>query len=368
MSKRDYYEVLGVSKEASESDIKKAYRKIALQYHPDRNTGDKTAEEKFKEAAEAYEVLSNSEKRQQYDQFGHDGLRGGAGGFSGGMSMEDIFSQFGDVFGSTFGGGGFGGFGRQQSRGSNLRIRLKLTLSEIANGVEKKVKVSRLKMAEGTTHKRCTTCRGTGQVTQIRRTILGQLQTSTPCSICRGSGRMADHIPAGADRNGQIKKEEVVSIKIPPGISEGIQLKVSGKGNEAPFGSYSGDLLVLIEEKEDEQLKREGKNIHYDLYISFSEAVLGCSKDIPTVSGGKARIKLAPGTQSGKILRLRGKGVSDMSSYGKGDLLVHVNVWTPQHLTKEQRKFFQSMEEDSNFVPEPSKEKSFFDKVKEMFE
>ena len=363
MSKRDYYEVLGVSKGASVSEIKKSYRKIALKHHPDRNPGDKIAEEKFKEAAEAYEILSNSEKRQRYDQFGHEALRSSDGGFGQGMSMEDIFSQFGDVFGSAF-----GGFGRQESRGgSDLRIKLRLTLSEIANGVEKKVKVSRFKMAKGATYKTCTTCRGTGQITQIRRTILGQMQTSTPCTRCRGGGKMADHIPAGANSNGLVKKEEVVSIKIPAGVSEGIQLKISGKGNEAPFGGYPGDLLVLIEEKEDQQLKREGKNLHYDLYISFSEAVLGCSKDIPTVSG-KARIKLDSGTQSGKILRLRGKGMPHVSSYGKGDLLVHINVWTPQHLTKEQKKFFLSMEQDSNFEPEPSKEKSFFDKVKEMFE
>ena len=367
MSKRDYYKVLGVSKEAPENEIKKAYRKIALKYHPDRNSGDKMAEEKFKEAAEAYEVLSNSEKRQTYDRFGHDGLRGEDGGFSGGMSVEDIFKQFGDVFGSTFGRGGFSGFRMQESRGSDLRIKLKLTLSEIANGIEKKIKVSRLKTAKGVTYKTCATCRGTGQITQVRRTILGQMQTSSTCHICRGAGKMVDYIPSGVNRDGLIKKEEIVPIKIPAGVSEGIQLKVEGKGNEAPFGGIPGDILVLIEEQEDKHLKREGKNLHYDLYISFPEAVLGCSKDIPTISG-KARIKLVPGTQSGKILRLRGKGVSDLRSYGKGDLLVHVNVWTPQHLTKEQKKIFQSMEEDVNFTPEPSKEKSFFQKVKEMFE
>ncbi|MEM8765694.1 MAG: molecular chaperone DnaJ, partial [Bacteroidota bacterium] len=352
--KQDYYEVLGISKNASAAEIKKAYRKKAIEFHPDKNPGDTQAEEMFKKAAEAYEVLSDPDKKAKYDQFGHAAFEGGAGFGGGGMNMEDIFSQFGDIFGSAFGGGfsGFGGFGGGQRRvkGSNLRIRVKLTLDEVAQGVEKKVKVRRKMQADGVTYKSCQTCNGTGQVTKITNTILGRMQTATSCATCGGIGEEIDNRPSGSDAQGMVAVEETVSIKIPPGVEEGMQLKVSGKGNGAPGNGIPGDLLVAIETVEHDTLKREGDNLHYDLYISFSEAVLGSSKEIDAI-GGKVRIKLEPGIQSGKILRLRGKGISSLSGYGSGDLLVHVNVWTPKVLNKEQKEFFQRMQNDENFEP-----------------
>lgn len=366
--KEDYYEILEVSKSASAAEIKKAYRKKALQYHPDKNPGDHNAEAMFKKAAEAYEVLSDPNKRSRYDQFGHRAFEGGGFG-GGGMNMEDIFSQFGDIFGGAFGGGfgGFGGGGRRTVKGSNLRIRVQLTLEEIANGVEKKIKVKRKKLAQGTTFKTCTTCNGMGQVTRIQNTILGRMQTSAPCSSCGGLGQIVDSKPANADAEGMLLTEETVSIKIPAGVVDGMQLKVSGKGNDAPGNGIAGDLLVAIEEKPHETLQREGDNLHYDLYISFSEAALGTSKEIETVTG-KVRIKIEDGTQSGKILRLRNKGIPSINGYGTGDLLVHVNVWTPKSLSREQREFFEKMSEDAHFQPKPEKEdKSFFEKVKDMF-
>ncbi|QBA64687.1 molecular chaperone DnaJ [Muriicola soli] len=368
--KQDFYEILGISKSASAAEIKKAYRKKALEYHPDKNPGDAKAEEMFKKSAEAYEVLSDPDKRARYDQYGHAAFEGGGFG-GGGMNMEDIFSQFGDIFGSAFGGsfGGFGGFGGGQRRvkGSNLRIRVKLSLEEVAEGVEKKVKVKRKVKADGVTYKTCSTCNGNGQVTKITNTILGRMQTAATCSSCGGSGQIIDHRPADADAQGLKVVEETVSIKIPAGVENGMQLKVSNKGNEAPGNSIPGDLLVAIETKEHETLKREGDNLHYDLYVSISDAVLGTSKEIDTV-GGKVRIKLEPGIQSGKILRLRGKGINNLNGYGSGDLLVHVNVWTPKELNKEQREFFEKMSQNENFEPKPEKsDKSFFEKVKDMF-
>jgi len=366
--KEDYYEVLGISKSASDSEIKKAYRKQALKYHPDKNPGDKEAEEKFKLAAEAYEVLSNADKRARYDQYGHQAFDG-SGGFGGGnMNMDDIFSQFGDIFGSAF-GGGFGGFGGGQRvvKGSNLRIRVSLTLEEIANGVEKKIKVKRKVQAPGTSYKTCPTCQGTGQVTKIANTILGRMQTSSPCQSCGGSGQVIDRQGSGGDAQGMLAKEETVSVKIPAGVVDGMQLKVSGKGNAAPGNGVAGDLLVLISEKEHDLLKREGDNLHYDLYVSLPDAVLGASKEIETVTG-TVRIKLEPGVQSGKILRLRGKGIPSINGYGRGDLLVHVNVWTPKTLNKAQKEFFENMRQDEHFQPKPEKgDKSFFEKVKDMF-
>ena len=375
MAKQDYYEVLGISKSASAAEIKKAYRKMAIKYHPDKNPDDATAEENFKKAAEAYEVLSDDNKKARYDQFGHaafDGPQGGGGFGGGGMNMEDIFSQFGDIFGGGFGGGfgGFGGGGSRQARvkGSNLRIRVKLTLEDIANGVEKKVKVRRKVQAEGVTYKTCSTCNGSGQQMRVTNTILGRMQTATTCSTCSGAGEMIDKKPNGADAQGLVVTEETVSINIPEGVTEGVQLKVGGKGNEAPGkNSIPGDLLVLIEELPHENLKREGSNIHYDLYINFSEAVLGVSKEVETVTG-KVKIKVDAGTQSGKILRLKGKGLPSIERYGNGDFLIHINVWTPQELSKEQRKFFNQMMSDENFTPNPkTSDKSFFEKVKDMF-
>ncbi|MEW4922850.1 molecular chaperone DnaJ [Algibacter sp. 2305UL17-15] len=373
MAKRDYYEILGISKGASAAEIKKAYRKKAIEFHPDKNPDDKNAEAKFKEAAEAYEVLSDDNKKARYDQYGHQAFEGGGfGGGGGGMNMDDIFSQFGDIFGGGgFGGGGFSGFGggggQRRVKGSNLRIRVKLTLEEIANGVEKKIKVKRKIQAPGTTYKTCSTCNGSGQVTRITNTILGRMQTSAPCNACGGAGQTIDKKPADADAQGLKVSEETVSIKIPAGVVDGMQLKVSGKGNEAPGNGISGDLLVAIEEIDHENLQREGDNLHYDLYVSFPEAVLGTSKEIDTVTG-KVRIKVEAGVQSGKILRLRGKGIPSINGYGKGDLLVHVNVWTPKTLNKQQKEFFETMVEDEHFSPKPeSSDKSFFEKVKDMF-
>ncbi len=372
--KKDFYEILGIDKGATAAEIKKAYRKKAIKYHPDKNPDDKTAEEKFKKAAEAYEVLSDDNKKARYDQYGHaafengGGGSGGFGGFSGGgMNMDDIFSQFGDIFGG--GGGGFGG-GRHVTRvkGGNMRIRVKITLEDIAKGVEKKVKVKRKVQADGVTFKTCTTCNGQGQVMRVTNTILGRMQTSATCPTCHGAGQSLDNQPKGSDSNGMVLKEETVSIKIPAGVSDGVQLKVTGKGNEAPGeNSVPGDLIVLIEEMPHESLTREGMNLHYDLYVNFSEAVLGESKEIETVSG-KVKIKIDAGTQSGKILRLRGKGLPSIERYGTGDLLVHVNVWTPQNLSKDQKEFFEKNSNDENFEPNPSKsDKSFFEKVKDMF-
>ena len=374
--KEDFYDILGISKGATAAEIKKAYRKKAVQYHPDKNPGDDTAEANFKKAAEAYEVLSDDNKRARYDQYGHQAFEGGGGGGGfggGGMNMDDIFSQFGDIFGGAFGGGGggFSGFGggggQRRVKGSNLRIRVKLTIEEIANGVEKKIKVKRKKQAAGVSYKTCTTCNGAGQVTKIQNTILGRMQTSAPCTTCGGAGQMIDKRPDGADAQGLIIDEETVSIKIPAGVVDGMQLKVTGKGNEAPGNGIAGDLLVAIEEKDHEFLQREGDNLHFDLYVSISEAVLGTSKEIDTVTG-KVRIKIEEGVQSGKILRLRGKGIPSINGYGKGDLLVHVNVWTPKTLNKEQKQFFEKMATDDNFMPNPETgDKSFFEKVKDMF-
>ncbi len=371
MSKRDYYEVLGVGRNATTDEIKKAYRKIAIQNHPDKNPGDNEAEERFKEAAEAYEILSNDEKRQRYDRFGHQGV-GGSGGFGGaGMSMDDIFSQFGDIFGgggspfeSFFGGGRSG---RRTRKGTNLRIKIKLDLQEIANGVEKKIKVNRLKVDPSTTFKHCPSCNGTGQIKKVMNTMLGQMMSTSTCPTCGGAGQTVDKRGPGTDSSGMKREEEVISINIPAGVTEGMQLSMSGKGNEVA-GGIPGDLLILIEEKTDSVLKRDGNNVIYDLYISFTDAALGSSSEVPTIDG-KVKIKIEPGTQSGKILRLRGKGIKDIDGYGRGDQLIHVNIWTPKNLTKEERSILETLKDSKNFEPDPSRaEKGFFERMKEFFE
>ncbi|MCH2197657.1 MAG: molecular chaperone DnaJ [Flavobacteriales bacterium] len=370
MAKRDYYEVLGVSKGATDSEIKKAYRKLALKYHPDKNPDDKEAEEKFKEAAEAYEVLSNAQKKQQYDQFGHDGMRGGFGGGGGGMNMDDIFSQFGDIFGGAFGGGGFGGGGQRAGRrtkGSNLRIKVKLTLEEVAEGVQKKIKVFKQVPAEGVQYDTCPTCKGTGQVRRVTNTFLGQMATTSTCPTCHGAGKTVTSKPKDADEFGLKREEKIVTIDIPAGVEEGMQLNVRGEGNAGPFGGISGDLLVVIEEIEHDVLKRNGNNLHYDLYLNFVDAAIGASTEVPLVNG-RAKIKVDPGTQSGKIVRLRGKGLPSVDSYGNGDLLVNINVWTPQKLSSEEKELLEKLRDSENFKPNPSnKDKGFFQKVKEMF-
>ena len=366
--KRDYYEVLGVSKNADESEIKKAYRKLAIKYHPDKNPDDASAEDKFKEAAEAYEVLSNSEKRAQYDRFGHAGM-GGQGGFGGGMNMDDIFSQFGDVFGSAF-GGSFGGSrsgGSRTVRGTNLRVKMKLTLEEIAAGVKKKIKVNKLVNAEGVTYKNCSTCNGTGRITRVSQTFLGAMQTQSACHVCQGAGKMIDKKPADSDAQGLKRQEEVIEIEIPAGVEEGMQLSVTGKGNAGPFNGVPGDLIVVIEEVEHDELRRDSENLHFDAIVSFIDATLGESIEVPTVSG-KVKIKVDPGTQSGKVLRLKGKGLPVLQGYGTGDLFVHIHIWTPTKLSKEEREILEKMKDSENFKPgSESDQKGFFGRMKDMF-
>ena len=368
--KRDYYEVLGISKSADESEIKKAYRKLALQYHPDKNPDDSTAEDKFKEAAEAYEVLSNAEKRAQYDRFGHAGM--GQGGAGAGMNMDDIFSQFGDIFGNAFGGGfggsrGSSGGGSRVVKGSNLRVKMKLTLEEIALGVKKKIKVQKLVQADGVTFKTCATCNGSGRITRVSQTFLGAMQTQSACHSCQGAGQMIDKKPGDTDSMGLRKQEEIIEIEIPAGVEDGMQLSVRGKGNAGPFNGVNGDLIIVIEEIEHLELKRENENVHYTAIVSFADAALGASLEIPTLSG-KAKIKIDPGTQSGKVLRLRGKGLPNIQGYGQGDQLVHVHVWTPTKLSKEEKEWIEKNRESESFKPrESEKDAGFFKRMRDMF-
>jgi molecular chaperone DnaJ len=386
--KRDYYETLGVSKGVGADEIKKAYRKVAMQYHPDRNPGDKAAEEKFKEAAEAYEVLSDADKKAQYDRYGHAGVsgngRGAGGGFgSSGMNMEDIFSQFGDVFGDDVFGNFFGGGQRSRGgqrsqgvRGSNLRVKLKLAFEEIAKGVKKNIKVKKYvhcNTCNGSGAKdkgsiqTCKTCGGSGQVRRVQNTFLGQMQTVTTCPACNGEGTAITAKCGPCKGEGRIYSEETVSIDIPAGVQEGMQLNVNGKGNAGERGGMNGDLIILIEEEPHKDLQRDGLNVAYDLYISFPDAVSGIQVEVPTIDG-RAKIKIPTGTQSGKIFRLKGKGFPAVNSYEKGDQLIHVNVWTPQHVSSEEKAALEKMSQSSNFKPQPDKnEKGFFDKIREMF-
>jgi molecular chaperone DnaJ len=382
--KRDYYEILSIQKSASGEEIKKAYRKVAMQFHPDRNPGDKVAEEKFKEAAEAYEVLSDAERKAQYDRFGHAGLSGNGRGFHGGnMNMDDIFSQFGDIFGddifgSFFSGGRRGG-GASRSRGvrgSNLRIKLKLNYEEIAKGVTKNIKVKKhvtctTCSGSGARDKgsvqTCNTCGGSGQVRKVSNTFLGQMQTVTTCPTCNGEGTVVTAKCTACKGEGRVYGEETVTIDIPAGVQEGMQLSVSGRGNAGERGGAPGDLIVLIEEEAHEELHRDGLNVAFELHISFTDAIFGTQLEVPTIDG-KAKIKIPAGTQSGKIFRLKGKGFPSVNSYEKGDQLIHVNIWTPQHLTPEEKAMLEKLGQSANFQPKPDKnEKNFFDKVREMF-
>lgn len=387
MAKRDYYEILGVTKSASADEIKKAYRKVAMQYHPDRNPGDKAAEEKFKEAAEAYEVLSDQDKRAQYDRFGHAGVSGnGRGGFGGGagMNMDDIFSQFGDIFGddifgSFFGGqarGGGGGRGRG-SRGSNLRIKIKLTFEEMAKGATKTVKVKKYVgcttcggngAKDKNAFQKCTTCGGSGQVRKVSNTFLGQMQTVATCPSCNGEGSTITNKCGNCKGDGRVYGEETVTMDIPAGVQEGMQLNMQGKGNAGERGGMPGDLIILIEEEAHEQLQREGLNVVYDLHISIPDAVFGAQVEVPTIDG-KAKIKIPAGTQGGKIFRLKGKGFPSVNnSYEKGDQLIHVNVWIPQQVSAEEKAMIEKLQSSPNFTPKPDKsDKSFFEKIREMF-
>ncbi len=394
MTKRDYYEILGVSKGATAEEIKKAYRKTALKYHPDRNPDDKAAEEKFKEAAEAYEVLSDPNKKARYDQFGHAGVSGNGGfggGAPGGMNVEDIFEHFGDIFGDIFGGGRSGGFGGggfggsstrtrrgrpQGERGTNLRVKLKLDLEEIATGIQKKIKIKKFVNCEScggsgakdsSAFHTCGTCNGNGVVVKVTETFLGRMQTTTTCPSCRGEGRIIKANCGTCSGEGRNYKETSVSIDIPQGVEDGMQLSLSGKGNAGKRGGPSGDLIIVIEENKHPSFTRDGMNLIHELFISFPEAVLGANIEVPTIDG-KARIKIPEGTQSGKIFRLKGKGLPSVRGRGKGDQLIHVNVWTPKKLSKQERAVLESWKGNKNFDPIPDDEhRGFFDKMKDFF-
>lgn len=391
MAKRDFYEILGVSRNATPDEIKKAYRATAMKYHPDRNPNNKEAEEKFKEAAEAYEVLSDPQKRAKYDRFGHAGMggaaSGGGGGFSGGgMSMEDIFEHFGDIFG----GGGessfenFFGGGRSQrgqrtkgQRGSNLRVKVKLNYQEIAKGVQKKIKVKKQILCQtcngsGAKDKNaiqtCSTCSGSGYMRKVTNTILGQMSTTTTCPTCHGEGQTITSKCPNCRGEGRVYGEETITIDIPAGVSEGMQLSMSGRGNAGERGGAPGDLIIFIEEEQAEDLKREGPNVVYDLHISFIDAALGTSLEVPTIDG-KVKIKIKPGTQGGELFRLKDKGFPILNSHQRGDQLIHVNIWTPKHLTNEEKSTLEKLKAAFNFQPHPEKgEKGFFEKMREYFE
>jgi len=389
MTRRDYYEILEVGRDATPEELKKAYRKQAIKFHPDKNPGKKDTEEKFKEAAEAYEVLSDPNKRKRYDQFGHAGVSNGGGhsGFGGGgMSMEDIFSHFGDIFGggggndpfSSFFGGGGGRRGKTVNRGSNLRVKVKLTLEEIAHGVEKKIKVNKYLSCNtcqgtgargGSSYSTCSTCRGTGHVSRVTSTFLGQMQTTQTCPNCGGEGQIITDKCTDCAGNGVVKGEEVISIRIPAGVSEGMQLSMGGKGNAAARGGVAGDLLIQIEEIAHDRFVRDGNNLLYEHYIAFSEAALGSNAEIPTIDG-KVKIKIEPGTQSGKVLRLRGKGLNSINGYeGKGDLLISIIVWTPKILSKEEKAILEKLGNSDNFKPSPGeRDKNIFSRMKDLFE
>ena len=387
-TKRDYYEVLGVARTATAEEIKKAYRKKAIEYHPDRNTGNKEAEEKFKEAAEAYEILSDTAKRERYDRFGHAATDSGAGGFGGGMSMDDIFSNFGDIFGGHFGSAfrgfasGFGGgfydssSSRKTSKGSNLRVKVQISLNDVATGVEKKLKVNKLVACshcggsgakDASSIKTCTTCGGSGIVTQVQRTILGSMQTQSYCPSCNGTGRVITDKCRHCSGEGVVRAEEIIPVNIPAGIEDGMQFTVRGKGNAARNGGIAGDLIVLVEEEPHEELIRDGSDLIYNLMLDLPTAILGGTVEIPTITG-KVKVKIDKGTQPNKVLRLRNKGLPHLQAYGTGDLLVNINVYIPENLSADERKTFEQFHNSPNFSPKPDDEKGFFNRFKNMFD
>lgn len=382
-TKRDYYEILGVSRNAEAEEIKKSYRKVAMQYHPDRNPNNKEAEDKFKEAAEAYEVLSDPQKRARYDRMGHEGVRGGSaggGGFSGGMDMDDILRNFGDIFGDMFGGaraGGSNGTRRGGRTGTNLRVKIKMTLAEIANGAQKTVKVKKHVACDtcqgsgakdSNSYTTCQTCAGQGAVRQVTNTFLGQMASTVTCPTCKGEGKIITNACTSCKGEGRVYGEETISIDIPAGVNDGIQLSMSGKGNAGERSAPPGDLLISIEEIPDEHLRRDGTDVTYTLYINFVDAALGNNSiEIPTI-GGKAKIKIPAGTQSGKVFRLKGKGLPQLNGRVAGDQLVEVQIWTPKTLTQKEMDILESLRNSANFHPNPTKnEKGFYDKIKDMF-
>jgi molecular chaperone DnaJ len=380
-AKRDYYEILGVEKNANADDIKKAYRKMAIKYHPDKNPDDKEAEEKFKEAAEAYEVLSDADKRSRYDQFGHAGVQGQQGFGGGGMSMDDIFEHFGDIFGGgnpfeSFFGGGRGGSRRRTYKGSDLRVKVQLSLQDIANGVNKKIKVKKSVSCSScggsgaknrNAYRNCSACGGSGQVKRATNTFLGQMYTTSTCTSCNGEGRIISDQCPDCRGDGRVMGEEIIDIKIPAGVTDGVQLSVNGKGNAAPRGGVPGDLIVVIEEKDDKYLRREGVNVVYELYMNIADVALGTQVEVPTIDG-KAKINIPSGTQGGKVFRLRHKGIPELNGYGRGDQLIHVNIWVPHKLSTEEKRILKQLKESSNFNPAVNaSENGFFDKMKDIF-
>lgn len=383
MAKRDYYEVLGVTKSATVEEIKKAYRKKAIQFHPDKNPGDKQAEENFKEAAEAYDILSDATKRQRYDQFGHAGVGGAASGGAGGFTMDDIFSQFGDIFGGHFGGfGGFSGFGgsrgggRRMNRGSDLRVKVKLTLKEVASGVEKKIKVKKYVPCshcggngaeDASSMSTCSTCKGSGVVTRIANTILGQMQTQSTCPTCGGEGKIITKKCTHCSGEGVVRDEEIITINIPAGVAEGMQLSMAGKGNAARHGGINGDLLILVEEESHPELIRDENDLLYNLLLSVPTAALGGTVEVPTIDG-KAKVKIEPGTQPGKVLRLRNKGLPSVNSYGTGDLLVNISIYIPETLSVSEKETLNGLENSPNFQPNKTMKERIFSKFRHMFD
>lgn len=377
-SKRDYYEVLEITRSATVEEIKKAYKKKAIQYHPDKNPGDPTAEEKFKEAAEAYEVLSDEQKKAKYDRYGHDAPGGFGGHSGGGFSMDDIFSQFGDIFGGGFGGfGGFGGGGgRRVNRGSDLRVKVKLSLKEIATGVEKKIKVKKYISCQhckgtgaenGTAYTTCSTCNGSGTQTRVVDTMLGRMQTQTTCSACNGEGKTITKKCPHCSGEGIIRDEEVITLNIPAGVAEGMQLSMSGKGNAPRHGGVNGDLLILVEEEPHPELFRDDNDVVYNLLLSVTTAAMGGSVEVPTIDG-KAKVKIEPGTQPGKVLRLKNKGLPSVHRYGTGDLLINISVYIPEKLSDTEKQTLSGLENSPNFQPSPSVKEKIFSHFRKMFD
>ena len=382
MAKRDYYEVLGVDKSASANDIKKAYRKLAIQYHPDKNPGNKEAEEKFKEAAEAYSVLSDPDKKARYDQFGHEGVSGAAGGgFNGaGMDLNDIFSMFGDIFGGRGGFGGFGGFGGggggpQKFRGSDQRVKVKLTLQDIANGVTKKFKLKKYVTcthcggsgAEGNATETCPDCKGTGRVVRTQQSFFGMMRSEVACPRCNGEGKILKDKCPHCNGDGVVMGEEVVEVNIPAGVYEGMQLSMRGKGNAGKRNGIPGDLLIVIEEEEHPTLVRDENDLVYSLLLDIPTATLGGFAEIPTIDG-KAKVTIEAGTQPGKVLRLRGKGLPTLNGYGKGDIVVNISVYIPETLSKEEKKTIESFKESDNFRPSEGIKDKIFRRFKNFFD